>query len=451
MKIRSLYSLFVLLFPCAVLQANWSLYIGGENTSGMYGYTVAPKQRSEIARFSTIPTTSSPSSALLSTDGKSLYALSKNKKVIIPYTLSSPVVQEGLPIQVGGVPSAMAIAPSGKSLYVLLPSEGVLKSISFSALAPTVSAPISVGINPQALAITPQGNHAYVCVYGKPSQGIPGSLACVDLTSLSVSATLSMAPYHPFAIVMDPEGLRGYVLASHGIDGKQCVVLPLDFSGSCPVIGTTVTVPCSVFSKMVITPDGKRIFALNKESQTVVAIDNIKTSPTVLPPMYVVHVPHELTVTPDSATLFVSYEDWSTILPIDVSADRFKFGEMIFLDGASCIMAMASDDAPQAMFTAQPAPAGQKSSFSAVDSKSATGDIVKYEWDFGDGMTHTTKRETASHVYRKSGLYKVTLTVTNSSGSSVDQCYTGQLIARKGSSAARITKELFVASHVRNK
>jgi PKD repeat protein len=50
--------------------------------------------------------------------------------------------------------------------------------------------------------------------------------------------------------------------------------------------------------------------------------------------------------------------------------------------------------------------------FKADDSSSPNGKITKYEWDFGDGTdTETTKN--TSHSYTKSGIYTITLTVTD--------------------------------------
>jgi chitodextrinase len=52
--------------------------------------------------------------------------------------------------------------------------------------------------------------------------------------------------------------------------------------------------------------------------------------------------------------------------------------------------------------------------FDGSASSDADGAIARYEWDFGDGSTGTGA--TPTHTYDKSGVYRVTLTVTDDSG-----------------------------------
>lgn len=57
---------------------------------------------------------------------------------------------------------------------------------------------------------------------------------------------------------------------------------------------------------------------------------------------------------------------------------------------------------------------GEKYDFSGELSQVRTGNITKYEWDFGDG--EKTQSRSASHTYEEAGNYTVTLTVTDSEG-----------------------------------
>lgn len=54
---------------------------------------------------------------------------------------------------------------------------------------------------------------------------------------------------------------------------------------------------------------------------------------------------------------------------------------------------------------------GEQVAFDATDSSSPNGEIVDYQWDFGDGGTATG--QTVTHSYAEGGGYNVTLTVTD--------------------------------------
>lgn len=55
-------------------------------------------------------------------------------------------------------------------------------------------------------------------------------------------------------------------------------------------------------------------------------------------------------------------------------------------------------------------------SFDASTSTDATGTIIDYAWDFGDGSTTNSASTTASHTYASNGYYHVTLTITDDAG-----------------------------------
>jgi hypothetical protein len=52
--------------------------------------------------------------------------------------------------------------------------------------------------------------------------------------------------------------------------------------------------------------------------------------------------------------------------------------------------------------------------FDASASKDPDGEGLKYHWDFGDG--ETSEEVSPVHIFRKPGVFKVTLTVTDTSG-----------------------------------
>jgi PKD repeat protein len=57
---------------------------------------------------------------------------------------------------------------------------------------------------------------------------------------------------------------------------------------------------------------------------------------------------------------------------------------------------------------------GHPAAFDGLSSRSEGGDIVRYEWDFGDGSTGGGS--TVSHTYTTSGTFVVRLTITDEAG-----------------------------------
>ncbi len=71
---------------------------------------------------------------------------------------------------------------------------------------------------------------------------------------------------------------------------------------------------------------------------------------------------------------------------------------------------------PTAVFTVEPPEvhAGEEVLFDAAASRAAQGEIVRYQWDFGDG--HQAEGVRVTHVYSAVGTYTVRLTVTDERG-----------------------------------
>ena len=78
------------------------------------------------------------------------------------------------------------------------------------------------------------------------------------------------------------------------------------------------------------------------------------------------------------------------------------------------------DRPPIASFTVEPesGAVGTTFTFDASASAAPDGVIVEYEWDFGDGNTHTGQlgEPEAQHTYQEAGEFEVTLTVTDDQG-----------------------------------
>ena len=77
---------------------------------------------------------------------------------------------------------------------------------------------------------------------------------------------------------------------------------------------------------------------------------------------------------------------------------------------------IVKNDPPKAMFTHFPdkPKIGEEVQFNSSLSSDEDGNIVSWQWDFGDGNTSTEQNPT--HVYLEEGTYNVTLTVTDDDG-----------------------------------
>jgi len=85
-------------------------------------------------------------------------------------------------------------------------------------------------------------------------------------------------------------------------------------------------------------------------------------------------------------------------------------------DGGGGDPSPPDNNAPDASFDFAPTnpTVGEEVTFDASGSSDSDGDIVSYEWDFGDGTTF--EGQTGSYAYEEAGDYTVTLTITDDDG-----------------------------------
>ena len=103
------------------------------------------------------------------------------------------------------------------------------------------------------------------------------------------------------------------------------------------------------------------------------------------------------------------------------------------------------DQAPTAAFTTSVN--GLTVSFNGSGSSSPIGTIATYLWDFGDSSGPvTTENSTTSHTYAREGVFAVSLTVTNTAGTSTETTFTGQVVSNNGQPSAETTHAVIVRS-----
>ena len=104
------------------------------------------------------------------------------------------------------------------------------------------------------------------------------------------------------------------------------------------------------------------------------------------------------------------------------------------------------DQPPRASLASASGAAGQPVRFDASASLDPDGQVARYDWDFGDGQTALNAGPTPAHTYSAPGDYRVTVTLTDSEGCSTSFVFTGLTASCNGSSLARATRTLRVAS-----
>ena len=152
--------------------------------------------------------------------------------------------------------------------------------------------------------------------------------------------------------------------------------------------------------------------------------------------------PQGIAFKPDGTMAYVcNYISSGTVTPITVATQTA--GTAISVGTSPWDIAVIPDQAPISLFTASI----NGLTVSVDGSGSITlGSIAQYAWNFGDGHTTTTVTPTTSHTYASSGMYSISLTVTNSSGTSMSQVFTGQTVSKNGNPLAKTSKAVVLGS-----
>ena len=107
-------------------------------------------------------------------------------------------------------------------------------------------------------------------------------------------------------------------------------------------------------------------------------------------------------------------------------------------------VSITPDQAPTAAFTTSIN--GSTVFFDGSGSSSPVGSIATYKWNFGDGtLPVTTTIPTTSHTYDEGGIFTVSLTVTNTAGTSTTTVFTGQMVTNYGLPRAQTTLPVTVS------
>lgn len=403
------------------------------------------------------------------------YVVNDGNSTVVPVNLTTNI--PGTPINTGGSGSTnIAITPNALTAYVVNNLSNDVTPINLTNN--TTGTLISVGTNPVVVVITPDGQTAYVTNNGSH-----------DLSAINIGPNTSSIVFdfgldnNPWGIAITPDGMTAYIVIQSGLGTLANTVVRLDLASN-----TLVGLPIPVANgfNIAITPDGQKAYVTTFFDGTVVPIDLVTNLPqtpipvglfpfdiaitangntafvtnqgdgTVTPidiatntpgsPITVGSAPFGLAITPDSQTVYVSNFGSDDVTPISTSTQTPGTNIPMASGGAPYGIAITPDQAPTASFTSTPAPAGSPTSFDASSSTSPVGTIAIYSWDFGDGNTATVFTPTINHTYNTSGNFLVTLTVTNSAGTSTTQTFTGKTVSNNGGPSATTSQFVSISS-----
>lgn len=306
-----------------------------------------------------------------------------------------------IPISPTGEPILTAILNNSTRAYTLDILDGVVYVIDVPT--DTIIDTITVGAGPVAISITPDQTKAYVVNFND------NNISVIDLTTDLVTTTIPVG-LGPESIAITPDGTLAF--STNSTDATISVI---------DVATDTVINTINVGSDpggIIITPDGTKVYVANYNDNTVSVID--VASQTVIDTVPVGIFPYGIAISPDGRQVYVVSDGANTVTVINTSMDT---PQTIFVGDEPALLVITPDQAPLARFTQTIGGAGQPTIFDASASTSPTGLIANYFWDFGDGNTLNTANPIVAHTYAVPIMYLVTLTVTNTAGTSTTQIF----------------------------
>jgi Domain of unknown function DUF11/PKD domain len=153
--------------------------------------------------------------------------------------------------------------------------------------------------------------------------------------------------------------------------------------------------------------------------------------------------PIALAVSPDAKSLYVGFHDRESIAALETEGQ----GEVEIPVGEGPVggIAITPAQAPEAKLEVHAGGEAEPTYFDASGSQitcnsAECSEIVKYEWNFGDGNEETTTGPTTQHTYLGSGPFTATVTETSSDGVSTEPLYNGHVMLENGGPQARATQ-----------
>jgi 6-phosphogluconolactonase (cycloisomerase 2 family) len=373
-----------------------------------------------------------------------------------PFEECGPMARQG-PCAFG-----VTIAPDGRSVYVTNTNSHTVSSFrvrpdkTLSLLGDPVPAG---GTGPRGLAISPDGRRLYVSLRDNDSVQVFGVSGGGMLRPMGAPVSLPectptpgnppIPQCSPFWVSISPDGRTLYV---SGFESGDLSTFAVGSDGGLTAIGPRVPV-ARIPEAIPITPDGRFLYAASIDANAVFAFaigDNAQlNSLGLFPTCAEAHIPAacgavSAVISPDARNLYVAntFKEINTndVLSFTINSDGTlsQIGAIPTGGDRPLFQALAirPNQGPTAALAIAGGVVNQPIAFDASRSSDSDGQIIRYDWDFGDGNTAPNGGPNPTHNYRQPGRYRASVTVTDNEGCSDRFVSTGQTALCNGSPAA---------------
>jgi YVTN family beta-propeller protein len=438
----------------AFTQGSWYAYIPDFGSSNVFTSNVTTK----LVNPAFISVGAGPNDVAMTFDGKTAYVVNSFSSSISVIDVRTMAVVNTFPTN-SNFPILVSVAyDTNLGAYIGYTADYQSNTVTeINLTTGVILNTVNVGANPTGgildLAIDPT---VFYVVNSGSSSITRISLPISDTTP---PTTIDTGPGSvPSFITLAPDGSTAYFADDNPSQSSFRQLLNINTIN--PTLGLTITDASfnfnggNFFPQIAISPPqpgSSNIYAYitNTGSNTVSLVDITNyLNPVVLPPIQVELAPNGTAITPDGSVLYVCNGNSNAITIVSGLPNSNDTIDLI-VGTTPTDPSITPDQAPLAYFTAAPTTAGigQTVNFDGSQSASPVGTIVSYEWNFGDGNLATG--QTVSHSYNTTGTYTVTLTVTNSAGTSVSTSseYNGQVRLRSGGPTALYTSPITVLTN----
>lgn len=365
----------------------------------------------------------------------------------------------------------LAITPDGQKAYVCAGRVGVVV-IRLSDFAVLKIIPgTDLGGSAYCIGISPTKSEAYVYVFEEKSVALQSTNAGTKRRNFSKFSTSSTSDPRNVArmiqvIDTDSDSIEGLPVSLDVYISDMAITpdgseIYMGSNEGFKYITTADRILHSITGSehsggIAITPNGSTVCAVSRyNNQFVFARINVTTHAIEHrdPLPSELSFPFIVTITPDGNTASILDEG-----EVGTEGDGNAYNASIaFMDLSGSgkdpvIVTTDFPDATGAAITPDQAPTarfaysvhGLTATFDGSRSTSDVGSVVTWAWDFGDGQEQTTSSPTVTHTYSNSGTYFVTLTVTNTAGTSTEITFTGKTVSNNGGPSATVTDSITV-------